>query len=309
MARYYKDYAAFLAEIFESKMQKITVNAGFSCPNRDGTIGRGGCVYCNNVSFSPALGAGSVAAQIERGKQFFGHKYPSMRYLAYFQSYTNTHAPVEDLLRLYREALSVDKVDGLIIGTRPDCVSDRLLSELSRIDKLVMMEYGAETSHDCTLSAINRCHTWAQTVDAVERSVKAGLRVGLHFIMGLPGETVPMMMQTVERLAALPVSTVKFHQLQIIKGTVLERETVTGADGKMSFRGLELTGFTADEYVALCVEIVKKMRALCPGMAVERFTSQSPDGLLVWPKWGFKNYQFVNLLNNRLAACGVTSLE
>lgn len=303
MGIYYRDYADFLARHFKGKVQKLTVNAGFSCPNRDGTLGRGGCVYCNNTSFSPSLGGGTVTAQLEAGKRFFERKYPQMRYVAYFQSYTNTHGEISRLLSLYEEALQVDKVDGLIIGTRPDCIPYGLLGELAAIGKPVLMEYGAETSHDATLAAINRCHTWGQTVDAVERTVAAGLPVGLHLIMGLPGETVAMMLQTIRRVAALPVDTVKLHQLQIIKGTALageaERDAVSGA---LSFRGLPVKEFTVDEYIDLCVEIIKAVAELNPGMAIERFTSQAPDALLVSPRWGLKNYQFTNLLHNRLKA-------
>ncbi len=308
MGRFYKDYADFLAERFEGKMQKLTVNAGFSCPNRDGTIGRGGCVYCNNSSFSPNLAGGadissnkmSVSQQLEAGKHFFERKYPQMRYLAYFQSYTNTHGDIGRLMELYCEALSVDKVVGLIIGTRPDCVDDRLLGELAAIGKPVIMEYGAESSHDDTLKAVNRCHTWAQTADAVERTVAAGLPVGLHFIMGLPGETREMMMQTVERAASLPIDTIKLHQLQVIKDTVLAREMDVSDDGRMMFRGLPLHIFSVEEYVGLCVDIVMAMCRMNGNIAIERFTSQAPADLLIAPRWGLKNYEFTNLLNREL---------
>lgn len=300
MGQFYRDYADYLAERFEGKVQKLTVNAGFSCPNRDGTLGRGGCVYCNNVSFSPQIAAGDVVRQLEEGKRFFARKYPHMRYLAYFQSYTNTHGPIEDLMELYARAAGVDGVVGIIIGTRPDCVPDGLLDRLTTLPVPVMMEYGAETSHDSTLSAINRCHTWAQTVDAVERTVARGIDVGLHFIMGLPGETHSMMLETVRRAAALPVSTVKFHQLQVIAGTPLAREAVWAEDkSRATFRGLPVHMFTVEEYVELCVEIVRELTRANPSVAIERFTSQAPEGMLVAPRWGLKNYQFVNLLTNR----------
>jgi len=301
MGRYYRDFADFLAGHFDVKMQKLTIDAGFSCPNRDGTIGRGGCVYCNNSSFSPALGSGAVAAQLEAGKRFFERKYPHMRYLAYFQSYTNTHGNLDRLMQLYREALSVDKVDGLIIGTRPDCVGTPLLEALGSLGKWVMMEYGAETSHDTTLHVINRCHTWEATVDAVNRTVAAGLHVGLHLIMGLPGETREMMLETVRRVSALPIDTLKLHQLQIISGTTLAKEiAVDDACGAMSFRGVPLSPFGVDDYVDLCCDVVGLVNELNPSIAIERFTSQAPEGMLIAPRWGLKNYQFTNLLNNRL---------
>lgn len=297
MGKYYKDYADFLAGLFDGKMQKLTIDAGFSCPNRDGTIGRSGCIYCNNTSFSPLAEKGgrgmSVTAQLEHGKRFFEHKYPAMRYLAYFQSYTNTHGNHDRLLSLYREALAVEKVDGLIIGTRPDCIPQPLLESIARLGAPVIMEYGAESAHDSTLRAINRCHTWADTVDAVARTAAAGLPVGLHLIMGLPGETRQMMLETVEKVAALPVQTLKLHQLQVIDHTPLASMWRSGE--------ADVTLFSVEEYVELCAEVVRLLLELAPQIALERFTSQAPGALLLAPKWGLKNYQFVNLLHKRLA--------
>lgn len=288
----FRDYSEYLRERFDGKVQKLTVDAGFSCPNRDGTIGRGGCSYCNNSSFSPALGSnGSVAAQLEAGKRFFARKYPEMRYLAYFQSYTNTHAPIDRLLALYEEALSVDGIVGLIIGTRPDCIDEQILSALAEINRSrrVIMEYGAESTHDSTLRAVNRCHTWADTCRAVELTRQAGLDAGLHFILGLPGENTDMMLATVDEINRLRPDTVKFHQLQIIRGTRLARQWQQGE--------VSVKTFTVDEYLDLCVEIVKR---LDPSIAIERFTSSSPAELLLAPRWGLKNYEFTNLLRNRL---------
>ena len=327
MSQFYRDYADFLRERFDGKMQKITIDAGFSCPNRDGTIGRGGCVYCNNLSFSPMPSRGSIAAQIEAGKAFFARKYPRMRYLAYFQSYTNTHGPIDRLMELYSEALATEGVDGLIIGTRPDCVSDELLRALSALGRPVIMEYGAESSHNDTLRVINRCHTWEQTVDTVERTVAAGLPVGLHFIMGLPGETEEMMLQTAGRAARLPISTLKFHQLQIISGTTLAKgiqgltplsttfdasvtseasdtsetsATSTRIQNRPTFRGRPIVIFSVDAYIDLCVKIVETIVRENPSIAIERFTSQAPAGMLIAPRWGLKNYQFTHLLEKAL---------
>lgn len=327
MSHFYRDYADFLRERFDGKMQKITVDAGFSCPNRDGTIGRGGCVYCNNLSFSPMPSRGSIAAQIEAGKAFFARKYPRMRYLAYFQSYTNTHGPIDRLMELYSEALATEGVDGLIIGTRPDCVSDELLRALSALGRPVIMEYGAESSHNDTLRVINRCHTWEQTVDTVERTVAAGLPVGLHFIMGLPGETEEMMLQTAGRAARLPISTLKFHQLQIISGTTLAKgiqgltplfttfdasvtseasdtsetsTTSTRIQNRPTFRGRPIEIFSVEAYINLCVRIVETIVRENPSIAIERFTSQAPAEMLIAPRWGLKNYQFAHLLEKAL---------
>ena len=291
---YFKDYADFLSERFDGKVQKITINAGFTCPNRDGTLGRGGCAYCNNSSFSPMTGADvrSVSRQIEDGKRFFAKKYPQMRYLAYFQSYTNTYGETERLMSLYSEALSDSDVVGLIIGTRPDCMPDSLLSRLAGLNKskTVIIEYGAESSHDSTLAAVNRCHDWATTVDAVMRTHQAGLAVGLHFILGLPGETHDMMMTTVDRASRLPIDCIKIHQLQIVRGTRLASDYLSGRQ--------PLTLFDVDEYIDLCVEIVSRIRK---DIAIERFVSQSPDSLLIAPRWGLKNYEFTHKLFNALA--------
>lgn len=293
MAKPYRDFSDFLAEHFSGKIQKISINAGFTCPNRDGTVGRGGCTYCNNQTFNPSYCAPTltVTEQLEEGKRFFARKYPAMRYLAYFQAYTNTYGDVERLRALYEEALAVDGVVGLIIGTRPDCMPGMLLDYLESLSKrcFVLVEYGAETSHNSTLALINRCHTWEQTVDAVTRTVARGIHVGLHFIMGLPGETVDMMLQSVDALSRLPVDTVKFHQLQIIRGTRLALEIEKGL--------YDVPRMTVEEYIDLCAKIVRRIN---PDIAIERFTSQSPEDLLIYPKWGLKNYQFVNLLHRRL---------
>jgi hypothetical protein len=291
--KYYRDYADFLAEIFDGKVQKISINAGFACPNRDGSIGRGGCAYCNNQAFSPAYSSGknSVTAQLEAGKAFFARKYPTMRYLAYFQSYTSTHGNIDSIMQMYAEAAAVPDVVGIIIGTRPDCMPNELLQRLAVLNQQlpIIIEYGAESSHNTSLERVNRCHTWQCTVDAVQRTHAAGLRVGLHFILGLPGETHSMMMQTIDRINELPINTVKFHQLQIVRNTSLATEYDAGT--------LDVHLFDVDEYVHLCSEIVLRLRK---DIAIERFVSQSPDNLLIAPRWGLKNYQFTNLLNNAL---------
>lgn len=293
MAEYYRDFSQFLATLFPGKMQKIAVNAGFTCPNRDGTKGRGGCTYCNNQTFNPAYCAPSlnVTEQLKEGKKFFARKYPNMRYLAYFQAYTNTHGDVKRLLELYNEALTVDKVDGLIIGTRPDCMPQQLLDELSKINQTnpVIVEYGAETSHNSTLQFINRCHTWEDTVDAVNRTHEAGIAVGLHFILGLPGENEEMILNTVDKVSELPIDTIKFHQLQLVRGT---RMALDVEQEKYS-----VPTFTVGQYIDLCCKVLQHLR---PSIAVERFVSQSPDDLLISPRWGLKNYEFTHRLNNRL---------
>lgn len=300
MNPYYLDYSEYLTRLFPGrKMQKLTVNARFTCPNRDGSKGRGGCIYCNNEAFNPSFADSSlpVEDQLEKGKQFFGYKYPDMRYLAYFQAYTNTYGrSVDELVGLYRRALSVDKVDGVIIGTRPDCVDDVLLdklAELDRQDSRIIVEYGAESAHNQTLQLINRGHSWEDTVKAVKMTANKNIETGVHLILGLPGETRDMMLQTIDRLNELPVSTVKFHQMQVVEGTELARRY---RDNRSN-----VTIFEVDEYIDLCVEIIGRLRK---DIAIERFTSQSPASMLIAPKWGIKNHVFVDRLQKRLRNSG-----
>lgn len=291
----FKTYAEYLAERFpgEGKIQKIGVSIGRSCPNRDGTIGHGGCAYCNNASFSPGYitNAYDIADTLRRGKEFFARKYPTMRYLAYFQSYTNTYgASVDDLVSMYMTAAKVDGVIGVVIGTRPDCVPDTLLDRLAEINRTVCpvgLEFGAETTYDRTLCRVNRGHTWTDTTDAVRRSTDRDIAVGLHFIMGLPGETRPMMLDSVRRAVDLPIDTLKFHQLQIIRHTAMADEYASHPE--------HFDLFTPERYAELCRDIISIVGRR---IAIERFVSQAPDALLVAPRWGLKNYQFTSLLRN-----------
>lgn len=290
----YTDYATWLAKLFPGvKVQKLSVNGGMSCPNRDGTISTGGCIYCDNRTFSPSYtaGAGSVAAQLEAGRKFFGRKYPTMKYLAYFQSFTNTHAPAAQLQAIYEEALAQPDIVGLIVGTRPDCLPPATLALLEQLASrtTVIVELGAESSHDRTLAAINRGHTWNDTVNAVNELHRRGIHVGLHLIAGLPGESREDILATIDSCCRLPIDTLKIHQMQIIRGTELHRRYMAGT--------ADLTPWQLDDYLDLCVEIVRRVP---PAIALERFVSQSPPGMLVAPQWGLKNYQFTNLLNSRL---------
>ena len=291
----YCDYGDFLRRYFDCKVQKIAIDAGFACPNRDGTKGVGGCIYCNNQSFNPAYCQTkiTVTEQIARGKEFFARKYPEMKYLAYFQAYTNTYAQLSTLKELYEEALRQSDVLGIIIATRPDCMPDELLTYLSELSKthFVMVEYGVETSHDATLKLINRGHTWHDVEDAVTRTAEAGVLCGAHLILGLPGEDMEHFIATAKRISALPLHTVKMHQLQVIRGTRLAK---MWADGEVV-----LKDWSADEYIDVCIEVLKHLRS---DLAVERFVSQSPADLLICPRWGLKNYEFTNRLNNKIKA-------
>ena len=284
-----------MQEIFPGlKVQKLSVDAGFTCPNRDGSIGTGGCIYCNNSSFTPRYcnPEDSVTEQLQKGKAFFRRKYPEMKYLAYFQSYTNTFGrSCEDLLSMYRRAAEEEDVVGVIIGTRPDCLPDKLIEDLSELNERtpVIIEIGAETSFDETLRLINRNHTWQDVKDAVERLNSKGIRCGLHLIAGLPGESDAEVLQTIERACALPIESIKMHQLQVIKDTILHRKMTKGE--------IEVHPYSLEEYLDLCVRIV----GIVPShICIERFLSSSPPEMVVAPKWGLKNYQFVNLLVGKL---------
>lgn len=282
----YTDFASFLARYFTGKVQKLSVNAGFTCPNRDGSVGRGGCTYCNNQSFNPDYCATEecVAQQLERGKSFFSRKYPNMQYLAYFQAYTNTYGELSHLKALYEEALAVEGVVGLVVGTRPDCMPDELLDYFAELHRrvFVLIEYGVETVHDSTLQRINRGHSFACSADAIRRTAERGIPVGAHMILGLPGEDRDAILEQPRLLSELPLSTLKLHQLQIVKGTAMAREFLHQPD--------DFHLYSAAEYAELVVDYLER---LSPRIAVERFTSQSPKELLLAPDWGLKNYEFV----------------
>ena len=295
----YRDFGDFLREHFTGKVQKISINAGFTCPNRDGTKGRGGCTYCNNVTFNPDYcnPVKRVAEQLEEGRRFFARKYPEMRYLAYFQAYTNTYGDIDHVCRLYDEALATPGVVGLVIGTRPDCMPDGLLGYLSSLRRkgtFVLVEYGVETWRNDTLHIINRCHTWKESADAITRTAAAGVLTGAHVIAGLPGEDGGDVAETARHLSQLPLDTVKLHQLQLIRGTRLAEQVERGE--------LQVPRWTVDEYIDVCLGFISH---LSPTIAIERFTSQSPDNLLISPRWGLKNYQFTALLHRAIVSRGV----
>lgn len=289
----YTTFSSFLSARIKGKVQKISVDAGFSCPNRDGRLGTGGCSYCNNEAFNPAYCRrhAPVAEQLQEGKRFFARKYPDMSYLAYFQAYTNTYAPLHRLRALYEEALSVEGVVGLVVGTRPDCVDDELLDYLAQLSRrvFVLVEYGVETTDDATLRCINRGHTFACSAAAIRRTALRGIPVGAHVILGLPGESRERVVAQASEVSALPLDTLKMHQLQIVKGSRMAQEF---ADHPEDFH---LYG--AAEYAELVVDYLERLR---PTIAVERFASQTPAPLRVAPAWGLKNYEFTEMVRKRM---------
>ena len=291
--RRYNEYGLWLKELLGVKVQKISLNAGFTCPNRDGRVSTGGCTYCNNQTFNPdyCVTTKSITRQLEEGKHFFSRKYPDMKYLAYFQAYTNTYDSLQNLKAKYEEALSVPDVIGLVIGTRPDCMPNDLLDYLADLNHrtFLIVEYGIESIYDATLSRINRGHTHAQTADAVTRTAACGIRTGAHLILGLPGESREAILAEAGILSALPLTTLKLHQLQLIKGTRMAQEF---AEQPSDFHL-----FTPDEYIDLVIDFIERLR---PDLILERFVSQSPSSLLALPGWGLKNHEFVDRLRARM---------
>ena len=294
MKKRYNDYGTWIREQFPFRVQKISVDAGFSCPNRDGKVGRGGCVFCDNRTCNPAYceREKSITEQIIAGKEFFKRKYPDMKYLAYFQAYSNTYADVETLKRRYEEALSVEDVVGIVIGTRPDCVPDDTLDYLDKLNRQTFMivEYGIESANDETLRIINRGHSFECSADAVRRTADRGIITGGHVIIGLPGEGPEECLRQADIISSLPLNILKLHQMQVVKGTRLA----------------EMNPYIynkVEDYIRLVAEYISRLR---PDLILERFVSQSPKGMVIAPSWGLKNHEFTNLLDNYLREHDIT---
>ncbi len=273
--RYYP-FSQYLKERFGCKVHKVTLHAGFTCPNRDGTKGWGGCVYCVNTSFSPVAqkAAVPIAEQMREGMDFMRRRYGAEKFYAYFQPFSNTYSDVATLKRCYDAAVNFPDVVGLSIGTRPDCVPDDVLDLVQtyagRLD--VWIEYGVQTVHDRTLRAINRGHLFADLADAVRRTKGRGIKICAHVILGLPGEDWRDMMETAERVSALGVDGIKVHHLYVAKGTPLEA---------MYARG-EVKVFTMEEWIALAADFLER---LSPDIAVQRLVGDTHGSFLIAPVW------------------------
>ena len=298
--RRFNSYATHFRRVFGHRMQKVTINAGFSCPNRDGKISTGGCTFCDNAAFTPSYcdSAKSITQQIDEGIEFHRKRYrTAQQYLAYFQSFSNTYAPLERLRECYDEALAHPDIAGIVVGTRPDCVDEQKLdyfAELSR-KKYVTIEYGVESCYDETLRRINRGHDFATAERAIQMTAERGIHCGAHFILGLPGESDEMLIEQVERINALPLTTVKFHQLQLFRGTALAREWDEHPE---RFRF-----WTIEEYLDLFVEILRRLR---PDIVVERFAGEAPPRYHHTEGWGLvRNEQLLAMLDKRLEQRGV----
>ena len=296
MEEVYNSYSQWIRKQFPYRVQKISVDAGFTCPNRDGRVGRNGCIFCDNNTFNPAYcdRKKTIAQQLKEGKQFFGRKYPDMKYLAYFQAYSNTYDTLDVLKQKYEEALAVEDVVGLVIGTRPDCMPDNILDYLETLNRqtFLIVEYGIESANNETLRRINRGHTFEETRETIERTADREILTGGHVILGLPGEDTTESIRQADLISSLRLNLLKIHQLQIIKGTRLSE----------IYEKQPFHLYDVNEYIEL---IANYLQHLKKEIIVERFVSQSPPEMVVAPHWGLKNYEFTNLLINYMKKNGL----
>ncbi|MGQ9846470.1 MAG: TIGR01212 family radical SAM protein, partial [Bacteroidales bacterium] len=290
----YKSFASYLKEKYGYRVQKISVNGGFTCPNRDGVKGTGGCIYCNNLTFSPdyANKILPIKQQIETGINYFSKKYPTQKYIAYFQNYSNTYAPVAVLRKKYFEALAYPDVVGIAISTRPDCLNDEIMQLLSEINQHyeVFLELGVESTDDKILTFLNRCHNFEDVIYATKLSQKYGIWTTLHLIFGLPYETKDDLKNKAEQISALGVQSLKLHQLQVIKNTELARLFVNNE--------IELQPLELEEYIDW---VILFLEYLDPNIYIERFTAESPIELVLAPLWGkIKNYHVIEMIKSEM---------
>ena len=290
----YNDFSSFIKRKFNQRVQKVSIDAGFTCPNKDGSKGTGGCTYCNNNTFNPdyCKPIKPIKQQIDEGIEFFSKKYKTQKYLAYFQAFTNTYAPLADLRIMYEEALAHDDVIGLVIATRPDCIKDEVLNyleELAKRGNFIKLEFGLESTKNETLEAINRCQTHEEAIDAFKRADGRGLHLGGHLILGLPGESKVDMLEHARKVSELPINTLKVHHLQIVKHTMMAHQFKNNPD---MFTFMEL-----EEYIDLVVDFIELLK---PEIIIERFFSESPARMLIYPNYGLKNFEVKHLVEKRL---------
>ena len=291
----YNDYGSFIKLYFGERVQKISLDIGFSCPNRDGTKGFGGCSYCNNNTFNPDYcePQKSIKQQLGQGIEFFSKKKKYNKFLAYFQAYTNTYSDFETLKNMYDEALSVDGIVGLVIGTRPDCISDEIINYLDELTKdyFISLEFGVESTNEKTLLEVNRCHTFKETKDTFEKCKNKGFHLGAHLIIGLPNENEYDLFNHAIEISKLPIDTLKLHHLQIVKNSVM------AVQYKRNPENFKL--FTSEKYIDFITEFISYLR---PDIIIERFISEAPKDLLIAPKWGnLKNFEIVAKIDKKLA--------
>lgn len=291
----YNSYIGYFRKTYGERLQKVVVDAGFTCPNRDGLVGTGGCTYCDNAAFHPGYSTAGIPIheQIDEGIKFHRVRYrKAEKFLTYFQPYSNTYAPLDRLRTLYEEALSHPLVAGIVIGTRPDCVDEEKLDWLASLARshVVVIEYGIESVYDRTLRRINRGHTFEDALRAVEMTAARGLTQGAHFIFGLPGESVEDMLAYAPIINSMPLHSVKFHQLQIVRGTAMEREFAS--------RPSDFVSFPLDGYLDFMTDLLERLR---PDLYIERFAGEVPPRFVNSTPWGLlRNTELIRLLEQRL---------
>jgi radical SAM protein (TIGR01212 family) len=283
----YNSYTWKMKALFGERLQKLAIDARFTCPNRDGTAGTGGCTYCVNEAFNPSYCENTygITEQIRLGIEFHALRYRrASKFLAYFQPYSNTYAPLDVLKKKYGEALSCPGVVGLVIGTRPDCVDEEILQYLASLTKdyFIQVEYGIESIYEETLLRINRCHTFVKSLEAIKRTKALGISTGAHFIFGLPGETPEMMRKYAPAISAMPIDSVKFHQLQIIKGTLMEKE--------FNERRADFHVFSLQSYLDFIIGFLEELN---PEISIERFAGEVPPRYIEDRNWGLLRYDEV----------------
>jgi radical SAM protein (TIGR01212 family) len=293
--RRFNSYPSYIRKKFGGRVQKVSIDAGFTCPNRDGTRGTGGCTYCNNDAFNPSYCTPEkgISKQIAEGVEFHHKRYRrATGYLAYFQAYSNTYADVSILEKMYSEALAFPGVQGLVIGTRPDCINSEIIKMLKELaaSNYITVEYGVESCYNETLKRVNRGHSFEEAVEAIRMTADAGINTGAHFIFGLPGETVDQMLDSAEIISRLPLTAVKFHQLQIISNTAMAIEYSGHPERFMML--------TFEEYMEFFIDFLERFT---PGIIVERFTGEAPPGMVIAPRWGKKRTdEIMNIFEKRL---------
>lgn len=278
--RRYNSYSEYFKNQFGTRVQKVTLDAGFTCPNRDGTKGTGGCTYCNNDAFNPSYCQPhkSITQQISEGIEFHQKRYRRAKnFLAYFQAYSNTYDSLQSIKSRYDEALQFPGVTGLVIGTRPDCIDEEKLEYFARLAEkhYVIVEYGIESCFNRTLEKINRGHTYEETAEAIIRTAKYGIHTGAHLIFGLPGESREEMLSEAKIVSKLPLDTIKFHQLQIIKDTVMEKQYQKNPE--------IFSLFSLEEYIDFIIRFIEKLN---PKFVIERFTGEAPPRFQAGSVWG-----------------------
>lgn len=293
--RRFNAYANYFRFIFGQRVQKVSVNAGFTCPNRDGAIARGGCTFCNNQAFNPSYckAEKSITQQLKEGIEFLDKRYKNpAKYLAYFQAFSNTYGNINTLKEKFDEALKFPKIAGLVIGTRPDCIDEEKLDYFKELSQkyYLVIEYGIESCYDKTLQRINRGHDFETSAKAIKKTALKGLKTGAHIIFGLPGETREDMLKEAEILSRLPLNNLKFHQLQIFTDTPIEKEYNKHPE--------HFQLFSLEEYIAFIVKFLERLR---PGIVIERFYSEAPPRFHAGPRWGLlRNDQILNMIEKRL---------